>query len=56
MGNALQMASIHTELRPTGALLTHRGALTPDTPPPYWRVHGALRIGPERIFMPVRDM
>ena len=32
MANALQMASIHTELRPTGALLTHRGALTPDTP------------------------
>ena len=27
MGNALQMPSIHTELRPTGALLTDRGPL-----------------------------
>jgi len=27
------MASIHTELRPTGALLADRRALTPDTPP-----------------------
>ena len=24
---------VHTELRPTGALLTYRAALTPDTPP-----------------------
>jgi hypothetical protein len=36
MGNALQMASTHTELRPTGTLLTHRGTLTPATPPPVW--------------------
>jgi hypothetical protein len=27
-------------------LATSRGRLTPDTPPPYWRVHEAPRIGP----------
>jgi hypothetical protein len=56
MGNALQMASIRTELRPTVPLLTDQGALTPDTPPPIGMFTGRRILARAHAYMPARDI